>query len=474
MTVEPIGVLAFALGLIALFAGPSVIVYVFFGATLLGAAAAIILNNLGGTTIQPGHLLLCFLVVKLLSSRDVRVGVLQAIAVGSPGFWLLITTVYATITAYIMPRLFLGETLVFAVRAQGANYAASLAPVTSNLTQSIYLIGNCICFLVLSGFGSSDAGRKCLGRALLMCVILDLVFATLDLMTNATNTVDLMSFIRNSTYSILNDNQAAGFKRIVGSFVEASSFGYWTLGYFAFAMSLWLSGIERRLTLFLSALSFITLLLSTSTTAYVGLTVYLFLQFNLIASKFMFRPLRLQMIVFLIGLPLALALASVTICLDDASCAYVGDLLDTFVLNKMSSSSGIERSSWNGQAIQNFLDTYGLGVGNGSVRTSSFPIALVASLGFLGSSTYALFLLMMWLRRRTPAPPAITAMQTAARAACLAWLIAASVSGGFIDLGLPFFAAAALGCGGSLGPRTRPPTATANISHRSHVPAVFS
>jgi hypothetical protein len=212
------------------------------------------------------------------------------------------------------------------------------------------------------------------------------------------------------------------------------------------------------LTLCLSVLSFIVLLFSTSTTAYVGLTVYLFFQFVVIAFKFVFRPLRLQAIVFLIGLPIALALVVVMTCLSDASYAYVADLLHELVLNKMSSSSGIERSSWNTQAIENFLDTYGLGVGNGSVRASSFPIALLASLGFLGSATYALFLLKMWFSRRMPAPPAIAAAQTAARSACLAWLIAATTSGSFIDLGLPFFAIAALGCAESVGSRTRPST----------------
>jgi hypothetical protein len=472
MTVEPIGVVAFAIGLIALFADSSFAVYVFFGATLLGAAAAIILDNLGGTTIQPAHLLLGVVAAKLLCSRSVRVWAVRAVAVGGPGFWLLITTVYAVMTAYVMPRLFLGGTLAFTVRARGANYATPLAPTTSNLTQSIYLIADCVCFLVLSGFGSSDAGRKCLGRAALMCVTLNLFFAALDLVTYATDTTDLMSAIRNSTYSILNDTQAAGFKRIVGSFVEASSFSYWTLGYFAFASSLWLSGVATRLTMSLTVLSFIVLLFSTSTTAYVGLAIYLSWQFIVIAFTFLVQPLRSQMIAFLIGLPAALTLVVIMICLSDTSYAYVGDLLNTFILNKMSSDSGIERSSWNTQAIQNFLDTYGLGAGNGSVRASSFPIALLASLGFLGSVTYGLFLLMMWFRRRMPAPPAIAATQTAARSACLAWLIGATASGGFIDLGLPFFAFAALGCAGALGSRTRPSTAPADISHRHPVSAV--
>jgi hypothetical protein len=228
----------------------------------------------------------------------------------------------------------------------------------------VYFIGDFVCFFVLCGFASSDSGRKILARAALACVILNLIFVVLDLVTYSTNTTELLSFIRNSTYSMLSDTELAGFKRIVGSFVEASSFSYWTMGYFAFATSLWLNGIATRLTLCLSILSFVALLFSTSTTAYVGMAVFLFLQFVATGFKLLFRPVRPQMIVFLVALPMIFGLIVVMICLNDASYSYVANLLDTLVLNKMSTASGVERSNWNSQAIQNFLDTFGFGAGN--------------------------------------------------------------------------------------------------------------
>src|SRR5215470_9312045 len=128
MTVELIGGIALVFGLIGLFVEQSFIVYVFFGSTLLGAAAAFILTSLGGTTIQPAHMLLGFLTMKLMMSRDIRLGALRALSIGAPGFWLAVTVGYATIGAYVMPRLFLGQTYTFAVRAQGENFAAPLAP----------------------------------------------------------------------------------------------------------------------------------------------------------------------------------------------------------------------------------------------------------------------------------------------------------------------------------------------------------
>jgi hypothetical protein len=472
MTVELIGVVAFVLGLTGLFVRPSFLVYVFLGSTLLGAAAALILDSLGGTTIQPAHLLLGFLTVRLLASPETGTGALRALQFGRPGFWLLVTTIYATISAYVMPRLFAGQTMAFAVRALGTgNFAAPLAPTTSNLTQSVYLIGDCICFLVLVGFGGSEAGRKCLGRAALMCVVLNLVFAALDLATYLTGTSELLSFIRNSTYSLLSDTELAGFKRIVGSFVEASSFGYWTLGYCAFATSLWLNGVAPRLTLSLSLLSLLALLFSTSTTAYVGLAVYLLAQLGLIAYSAMVRPVRPEMILFAVALPFAFSLLVILICLNDASAAYFGDLFNTLVLNKMTTDSGIERSSWNSQAIQNFLDTYGFGAGNGSVRASSFPVAVIASLGLFGGIGYVLFLLTIYLGKGRAAPPDIAALQGAAKSACFAWLIAASTSGAFIDLGLPFFSFAALACVEL--PATRTSTSTRVLNARSRILAGF-
>jgi hypothetical protein len=380
-----------------------------------------------------------------MSSSDIRIGALRSITVGAPGFWLLVTVIYSTISAFLMPRLFLSQTFTYAVRTAEINYLAPLAPSTSNLTQSIYFIGGFVCFFVLSGFGSSYSGQRKLARAALACVILNLVFVVLDLATYWTNTTELLSFIRNSTYSMLSDTEIAGVKRIVGSFVEASSFSYWTLGYFAFTLSLWLNGIATRLTSSLSCLSLVTLLFSTSTTAYVGLGAFLFVQYVMI-GRLLFRPIRTQMMIFIIAAPFVLCVAVVLIRLNDSTSAYVGNLLDTFVLNKLSSASGVERSNWNSQAIQNFIDTFGFGAGNGSVRASSFPIAVIASIGIVGGTAYALFLITIWFGQNRRADSTFEATRTAARSACLAWLIGATASAGFIDLGLPFFAFAALAC----------------------------
>jgi protein arginine kinase len=99
-----------------------------------------------------------------------------------------------------------------------------------------------------------------LGGAAIACATLNLIFGALDLLTYFTNTTELFSFIRNANYALLSDTEVAGFKRIVGSFTEASSFGSATLGYFAFTGRLWLLGIRPQLTAPLAFLSLMAML----------------------------------------------------------------------------------------------------------------------------------------------------------------------------------------------------------------------
>jgi hypothetical protein len=55
MTVELIGMITLALGLLSLFRPASFIVQLFLSSTLLGSSAAFILEAVGGTNISPAH-----------------------------------------------------------------------------------------------------------------------------------------------------------------------------------------------------------------------------------------------------------------------------------------------------------------------------------------------------------------------------------------------------------------------------------
>jgi hypothetical protein len=455
MTIELIGVIAIAVGLASLFYGPPFIVYMFQWSTLLGSAAAFTLPSLGGTNIPPAHLLLAFLAIKLLGTRVLSKRVVDGLAVGSPGFWLLITLIYSVAGAYFLPRIFAGQTFVFPARTIG--YTLPLEPAMSNVTQSIYLAADFVCFILLYAYAGTVDGRATLGNAALVCAALNLMFAAIDLLTYFTNTTELLSFIRNANYGLLNETELAGLKRITGSFTEASSFGAATLGYCAFTLRLWLSGIRPTLTFVLTSLSLIALLYSTSTTAYVGLAAFLAVVYLGALANALRRQINSQTLFFIAGVPIVLPALIIAIALIDNS-SYVKDLFDTLVLNKMSSDSGIERSSWNSQGLQNLFDTFGFGVGNGSMRASSYAISVLASLGIFGALPMAIFLILVFVSRarRNGSHRETDAYQKAAKYACLAWLMTSLASGALVDLGLPFFIFAAVACSRSSMPTARP------------------
>lgn len=443
MTFEPIGILAFLVGIAGLFLSPPFIVYAFFMSTLLGAAAAFNVSG-AGVSIPPAHVMLIFLFIRLFFPREIRQKILQSIGIGRPGFWLVVTVITSLVTAFFMPRLFQGEIFVFPVRAQTVGLTP-LEPATSNFTQSAYFVADAACFLILSGYAATREGIKVLITAGLVVASLNLAFAALDLLTYFTGTAELLSPIRNANYSMLVETDMGGFKRIVGSFTEASSFGGLTIGYFAFTSRLWLLNWNSRFTGLLALLSLIAILFATSSTGYVGLLGYLAVAYVEISLKVMSRPSTRQMQLFVLtGPPLVLAIG-LAIALNDSLSSSAHDLFDMFLFEKLSSQSGVERSSWNAVALQSFIDTFGLGVGNGSGRASSFVIAVLSNLGIFGTVPFTIFFLKILLGQPGASQSSFElAGRMAAKSMCLSWIIAASVSNPFIDLGLPFYAFAAV------------------------------
>lgn len=432
--------------------GPAFSVHVFLASTLLGAAAAIVLTSLSFANVQPAHLLLVFIAGLALARRRALTAVAKSVSFPNEGFWLLLTGLYALLSAVLLPRIFAGATYVFEIARTQLGpgiVAVPLAPASGNITQPIYFLGDVVCFLSFCVFASEPAGLKAIVRAVLVCAALNLLFAALDVATWATGSADLLSVIRNAHYRMLEDATVLGFKRIVGSFPEASTFAYFTLGWFAFSSRLWLSGVHSRVTGPLALLSLAALLLSTSSTGYGGLAGFGAAVYLTSLGLALVRPVPRQMLLFVLAAPAAAALLLVGLQLHPPAWEGVQDMLDQTIVGKLSSASGVEREKWNRQALTNFVDTDGLGGGVGSVRASSFPVAVLGNTGAIGAATYGGFLVALFFRRRNRwTGPYPSACQSAARWACFTQLIAASVSGSFIDLGLPFFVFAGLASAG--------------------------
>jgi hypothetical protein len=208
---------------------------------------------------------------------------------------------------------------------------------------------------------------------------------------------------------------------------------------FAFTGKLWLRGIYPGLNGLIALFTLIALLASTSTTAYAGVGVLLALEYlGCIKAMREGRGTSSCVVFALLG-PLLALVAIVMLALDHSSWLFAQDLLNKTLFDKMTSSSGMERSSWNTQAVANFVATSGFGVGVGSTRASSLLFAVLGQLGVFGSITYGIFIVTVLVRREADHDWFSDSLRSATQSACLASLIAGCMAASFIDIGLPFF-----------------------------------
>jgi len=121
---------------------------------------------------------------------------------------------------------------------------------------------------------------------------------------------------------------------------------------------------------------------------------------------------------------------------------YVG-LIDTTVFRKLESSSASTRIYWNYKSLLAFWDTWGLGIGMGSSRSSSLIVSIISQFGVIGTIIFGALVGYMLqglsglkaLRNGTET----FAIASGARAAAFGSLITASLSGDSADPGVVFF-----------------------------------
>jgi hypothetical protein len=447
MSLELIGVFTVIIGWISLIRGPDFGVKFFVPLTLLGAAAAILLGGSG--TIQPAHLMLGFFVLSCVLSRFPVTSIVATLTFPNEGFWLATLAAYGVTGAYLLPRLFSGMTGVNAIGITESGPAVVLVPLgptSGNVTQSIYLFADVICFLAILSYASSANGFWRVTHALLVFSTLNILFAAIDFLTGVTDTGYLLDIIRNANYQLHVEEVTGGLRRIVGSFTETSAFSYATIGSLAFTGQLWLLGYRANLTGSLSLVSLVLLALSTSTTAYVATPIVGLILYFIAAVRIFSRRASATSFVYIAIAPLAVLFFIITVLLiPQASLAFY-DFFEVALLAKSSSQSGLERAEWNRNAFQNFIDTYGLGGGLGSIRASSFILAVASNMGVIGLLCFLMFFLNI-LKTDVYSSRHLSAdIRSAAKMACVAIIVAGCISGALVDLGLTFYVFAALAC----------------------------
>lgn len=444
MSIPPVGVFTLIIGILCLISGYRATAIAFGVMTVFGGAAAVMI---GGAGIQPGHLFVGFLALATLTHREKMKVAINALAFPHPAFWLLCLLTYGVIVGYFAPRLW-AQTMDI-IPLGSSEYpetggAVPLGPVSSNFTQAIYNTANIVTFVVIVGMASTMAGFRAATSAALAFASANLFFGIADLVTYGTPIQELFSYIRNAPYAFHDEAIVAGVKRVVGSWPEASTFAGVSLGVVGFTGTMRICGRYSKLTGFLFLLTSIMVIRSTSSAGLFGLPVCLAILYvtcffrcggqtgtRMSAGVVLFAP----MIVILIGM---------VIVMNEDIFRQLYAYFDLLLFSKATSASGVERGMWNAYGWNNFIESYGLGVGLGTSRTSSFVIALLSNVGIPGVIFFGLFFLTAFYMKRGTPRTFEGDVRLAGRNGCLCLLIGASVSGSTVDTGLLFFVMAGL------------------------------
>lgn len=455
MSFELIGLLLSVCALVALFYSRTSTLAVLCVALLFQASAAITLHAMGGSPIPPGYLMIVFLGLAVLVRAGGPGRVLETLSFGRAEYILILFIAWAIITALFMPRIFQGMFEVYPLGTDTTRglFRQPIAPLTSNIAQSVYYVGDLAVFIIVGAMLLSMRTLRPIALAVLISAFFNIAFVFVDTAAYLTGTGNLLSFVRNADVIHRAEDVVLGMKRVTGFFPETSSYSIHAMGLFAFTFRLWRGGVSLPYTGAIALATFISLILSTSSTAYAALAIYLMIvmprDFSGIDSSLPNDRGRVGRTGLLLSLiPVGGVLAAIAIAVRPDLLDPINNMINEMLINKLDSDSGVERMNWNMLALQNVLDTYGLGVGVGSNRNSSFVIALVSSTGIIGTLLFVLFILKVFRTNhgrviRSPGGLEDVQIAAAARTGMIALVIANSLSGA-TSLGLMFFILAAM------------------------------
>jgi hypothetical protein len=442
MTLSIPGLLVWlALLLVGRMAGGALIIG-FFASLPFGSTAFATLNSLGGSSplIYTLFILGFFCAV---AARRTLLSDLSRVFTLHKSVWLICAlAVYATASSYIFPRLFAGETSAF-IPIEGVITEVPLAPASGNITQTAYFLLGVLLFIGLCIILLHADNLKKVTTGFFALVIVHALLGAIDLGAKLAGLGDLLLPIRTASYALLTEVEQSGFWRIVGGCSEASGYSGLALASLAFMFTFWRE-TNSRLAAFLTLAMLILVLLSTSSTAYVGLAALAPFALLMMGRSAVENRVRKTDIILIVSFLAILTAILATYLYDNRIFIPFTNLIDDMVFNKATSDSGQERAYWNSRSLQNVVDTFGLGIGMGSSRSSSWAVSTISQLGVTGSLLVGVLVVVMMRGmgslRPEPEDRSLFALCAGARACGFALLLAASVAGSSADPGVLFFA----------------------------------
>lgn len=331
--------------------------------------------NIGGRGVQPFFFTELFFILRfLIEPRNFK-----SVRVNNTIRILFLFLFICLISAIFYPGIFQGIEVYPGNLGIDENVefgGKHLSYSSSNMVQSLFLLVHVITFFIIY-LKASVIDTYFIWKSIIFTTITFIILGFLQYFNFLNPSIPFPStFIFNNdiseeTTKTFTFDQALGLYRISGTFTEPSFAGaFISSSFWAFFSQ---KGFRFKI---ITLLLFICLLFNLSSTGMVtffaGAVVYTFL----------FRRK------ILIWVVLTIAILYIVVI----SVPSLNMILNGILLDKLNTGSGINRTSADIFSWNLFLDTYGLGVGLGSHRTSSFLFNLLSNVGFVGSLLWFIFI----------------------------------------------------------------------------------
>jgi hypothetical protein len=420
----------------ALFSRRPVALFLFFAVIPFGSVSVVPTELTGGLTILPrmicGPVLALRILMRPGGLTDSWAALSHVRRLGLLSLFMLI----AVIVTLFAPRLFLGAIEILGVSTARVEV---LRPTGTNISQLIYLFASYVMVLALFLAMKTKVDRQRVVMALLLGGVVTVATGLLDVATHGTK---LLAPLRTAAYSMLTGQEVLGSQRIVGLMPEASAFSAVCI-FFGATLYFLRSGItlDRRWSAIYMAVVGANLLfaaLSTASTGLLGLGAFggivaIDWTRRLLGERTHDERVRIFQQFSLAGA--ALLVIAILMVLRPEIFKPMIDMIDTAIFKKTSSDSFTERSMWNRVGMQALVDSYGFGVGVGSTRTSSWPVAILASTGVVGAIVMGAFLVQRFTLGGKGLDDAERRMLTGAKLALIVVMVPGAVAGTLVDFG---------------------------------------
>lgn len=334
-------------------------------------AAAVLL--IAGKGLNPLLISEIFFFIKVIFTYRISKPLEAAYTIPKWMKWALLFLLYSSLASIILPSFFGGIKVYPSKFGIDENYYKGGSPLhfdVGNVLQIILLFLNISCMLLFFRIRKA-VSNQWLVNTFVVSFSVAVVVGIWGFVSKTFGWIGFPDdfFYSNKGVALLNSINIEDRIRLTSTFPEASAAGQF------FAAAFWaLLSQKKKEFKFLSALVFLTLLLTLSGSGIVALLIGLLLYLLLSGSR-------------KLGAILVLIAAAVFILYASGLLALIVGLVG----GKLESQSGDVRTGADIFTFNLWLKTYLFGVGLGSHRTSSFLLNMLGAVGLIGSVFFALF-----------------------------------------------------------------------------------